>query len=436
MKPTIKVFSLSSDDEDGTNTSLFAFEEKAVDALLDKLEISTTVQTEFKEYTRDDLKRFYFFPDALPDSYEDFYELLNEIKDPADNYNIAEHLVQVEGPSIAFIAQIADMTQDGELLEDLDGVKYEFVLENDDAVSTLHALIQEARCAYCDRDNVPVEIEHIVPKGGRGRGTDRVSNLTLACQKCNQTKADQSVEAFLQADPARLERILSHRQIPLAAAATVNATRTKLLRELHKTHPPVEVSSGGKTKFNRTRLKIPKTHALDAACTGNTPALEGWEVGVLAIKAFGRGAYQRTNVNSSGAPTGFLTRKKKAFGFQTGDIVLATVPRGKRRGTHLGRVAVRARGSFKVQTKSATAMDISHRHCRILQRADGYTIARLLHVSFGCPKSKTLWPLASVATADPAFAFGSSKTKRLAKAKRKVERCIITVRIENYRYNR
>ena len=52
MKPTIKVFSLSSDDEDGTNTSLFAFEEKAVDALLDKLEISTTVQTEFKEYTR------------------------------------------------------------------------------------------------------------------------------------------------------------------------------------------------------------------------------------------------------------------------------------------------------------------------------------------------------------------------------------------------
>ena len=36
----------------------------------------------------------------------------------------------------------------------------------------------------------------------------------------------------------------------------------------------------------------------------------------------------------------------------------------------------------------------------------------------------------------PAFAFGSSKTKRLAKAKRKVERCIITVRIENYRYNR
>jgi len=222
------------------------------------------------------------------------------------------------------------------------------------------------------QENVPLEIEHIVPKGGRGPGTDRVSNLALACQECNQTKANQSVEVFLKGDPERLERILSQRQIPLTDAASVNATSNKLLRELYKTDLPVEVSTGGKTKFNRTRLNIPKTHALDAACTGETPALEGWEIGVLAIRAFGRGAYQRTRVNSSGAPTGFLTRKKKAFGFQTGDIVVAVVPRGKRRGTHFGRVAVRARGSFNVQTKSTTVPDISYRHCRILQRADGY----------------------------------------------------------------
>jgi hypothetical protein len=135
----------------------------------------------------------------------------------------------------------------------------------------------------------------------------------------------------------------------------------------------VEVSTGGKTKFNRTRLSIRKTHALDAACTGTTPALQGWEISVLAIKAFGRGAYQRTRVNSSGAPTGFLTRKKKAFGFQTGDIVRAVVPNGKRRGTHLGRVAVRARGSFNVLTKSGIVPDISYRYCRILQQADGYS---------------------------------------------------------------
>jgi len=145
MKITIRVYSLSSDDDNGTNTSLFANKEEAVNALLDKLEISTTVQTEFKEYTRDELKRFYFFADELPETYEDFYELLNEIKDPADNYNIDEHIVEVEGPNIPFIEQIADMTQDGEILEDENGVEYEFVVENDDAASTLHALIDEAR---------------------------------------------------------------------------------------------------------------------------------------------------------------------------------------------------------------------------------------------------------------------------------------------------
>jgi hypothetical protein len=145
MKIMIGVYSLSSDDDHGTNTLLFSNEEKAVAALLDKLEISTTVQTEFEEYTRDQLKRFYFFPNELPKTYNDFFELLNEIKDPADSYNIDEHLVEVEGSNIPFIEQIADMTQDGEMLEDENGSNYEFVLENDDAVSTLHALIDEAR---------------------------------------------------------------------------------------------------------------------------------------------------------------------------------------------------------------------------------------------------------------------------------------------------
>jgi hypothetical protein len=107
MKIMIRVYSLSSDDDHGTNTLLFSNE--------------------------------------LPKTYNDFFELLNEIKDPADSYNIDKHLVEVEGSNIPFIEQIADMTQDGEMLEDENGAKYEFVLENDDAVSTLHALIDEAR---------------------------------------------------------------------------------------------------------------------------------------------------------------------------------------------------------------------------------------------------------------------------------------------------
>lgn len=39
------------------------------------------------------------------------------------------------------------------------------------------------KCAYCGVENVPFEVEHIHPKS-RG-GSDRVSNLTLACHDCN-----------------------------------------------------------------------------------------------------------------------------------------------------------------------------------------------------------------------------------------------------------
>ena len=54
----------------------------------------------------------------------------------------------------------------------------------------------------------------------------------------------------------------------LQDAAAVNATRWALLNALKATGLPVETGSGGRTKFNRTRLDIPKTHALDAACVG------------------------------------------------------------------------------------------------------------------------------------------------------------------------
>src|SRR5258708_22209349 len=45
------------------------------------------------------------------------------------------------------------------------------------------------RFAYCRATGVPLQIEHILPRA-RG-GTNRVSNLTLACGPCNTTKGAQ-----------------------------------------------------------------------------------------------------------------------------------------------------------------------------------------------------------------------------------------------------
>ena len=63
---------------------------------------------------------------------------------------------------------------------------------------------------------------------------------------------------------------------------------------------------------------------------------------------------------------------KRIYGFQTGDMVKAVVPKGKYQGTHIGRLAsVRARGAFSVRTKSEMVQS-NYKHCQVIQHADGY----------------------------------------------------------------
>ena len=224
-------------------------------------------------------------------------------------------------------------------------------------------------CAYCGRKNVPLQIDHIRPRA-RG-GSNRVSNLTLACEACNRAKGAQPVEKFLKKKPDILKRVLASMHRSLAPAAAVNSTRTQLVSDL-KQHVPVEESTGGRTKFNRQRFGIHKTHALDAACVGEVQSLTEWQKPTLVVTCMGRGAYCRTRVNKHGARRGLLPRQKRFFGFQTGDMVKANVPDGKKKGVHVGRVAVRSSGSFNIQTSATTVEGIHHRHCQVLQRGNGY----------------------------------------------------------------
>ncbi len=55
-------------------------------------------------------------------------------------------------------------------------------------------------CVYCGAKNVPLQVEHVVPKA-KG-GSNRISNLTLACDACNKAKGTLSLEEFLNAKPA------------------------------------------------------------------------------------------------------------------------------------------------------------------------------------------------------------------------------------------
>src|SRR6202142_182567 len=73
------------------------------------------------------------------------------------------------------------------------------------------------QCAYCKAKSIPLQVEHIIPRS-RG-GTKRVSNLTVACEDCNQSKNNLTAAEFWH--PNTQKKALR----PLKDSATVNATR-------------------------------------------------------------------------------------------------------------------------------------------------------------------------------------------------------------------
>jgi hypothetical protein len=120
---------------------------------------------------------------------------------------------------------------------------------------------------------------------------------------------------------------------------------------------------------------IPKSHSLDAACTGKTFKGINWNQPVLKlkeVKCMERGQYGQTRVTKYGFLKGYCTRKKNHFGFQPGDLVKALVLKGKKMGTPMGRIAIGANGFFSIQTQKGLVQGVSQKWCKLLERADGY----------------------------------------------------------------
>jgi len=225
----------------------------------------------------------------------------------------------------------------------------------------------ERRCAYCRITSVPLQIEHIVPKA-RG-GTDRASNLTLACEQCNCRKNTQTAAEFGHPE------VQARGQQPLRDAAAINSIRWALYERLQATGLPIETDTGGRTKYNRILRGLPKTHWLDAICVGrSTPStLQVNQVRVLLILAVGHGNRQMCGINKHGFPIRHRQRQKVYFSFQTGDMVQAQVPAGlKTAGRHVGRLLVRASGRFDISTARDRVAGINYRYCSAIQRHDGY----------------------------------------------------------------
>lgn len=230
-------------------------------------------------------------------------------------------------------------------------------------------------CAYCGKKNVPLEIDHIHAKSTGG--SDRISNLTLACRPCNQRKGNRDIRDFLKDKPALLQRIEAQAKQPLNGVAAVNATRYAIGHAVRSLGLPTSFWSGGRTKRNRVAQGYAKDHWIDAACVGET----GERIQImpghtpLKVKAMGRGNRQQVKMDARGFPRGAAKSVKRVFGFQTGDLVRLHQPKGKYAGEYVGPLTgIRADGQLDIQTVVGK-ITANWKNFKLLQRGDGYAYA-------------------------------------------------------------
>lgn len=143
------------------------------------------------------------------------------------------------------------------------------------------------KCAYCGKKNLPLQVEHIIPKAVQVN--NRISNLTLACKPCNVKKGKLLPHEI--ADEAFRKKVLAaskKAEQSLKDAAAVNTIRWKIDETLKGTGLPIVYGTGGKTKYHRTLSALPKTHYFDAACIADTVRTPT-DLSVLNIKAKGYG---------------------------------------------------------------------------------------------------------------------------------------------------
>jgi len=227
------------------------------------------------------------------------------------------------------------------------------------------------KCAYCSAENLPLQVEHMNPRASCG--SNRVSNLCLACKKCNIKKGTEDIKDFLKSQPDLLKRIMSQAKAPLKDAAAVNATKSALLEVLKATKlEHIYVGRGSLTKFNRTKLGLPKAHWIDAACCGDVS--QGLTLAInqpLLIKAMGWGSRQVVQTDKYGLTRKGYQPKKKVKGWKTGDIV--SVIDGKYEGVKCKRIkTTRFKGNFDIRVNDTTVISVSRNQIKPVQRNDGY----------------------------------------------------------------
>ena len=224
------------------------------------------------------------------------------------------------------------------------------------------------KCVYCGAK--ATEIDHVIPKA-KG-GTNSSYNLVASCKSCNQMKSNKTLKEFgkiMNKDYSHLKP----KRLP-KDAAIVQIARNYMVKEITKLVSDTTIYDAWLTKYNRDSLGLPKQHYYDALSVGEVPSKFNFLTDkILTISAKGRGSRQMCSMDKYGFPRTSAKASKSVKGFQTGDIVKAVVTKGSKQGEYLGRVAVRSRGYFNIQTKTQVVQGIGFEYCHIVQRSNGYS---------------------------------------------------------------
>ena len=240
------------------------------------------------------------------------------------------------------------------------------------------------RCVYCG-DNKHLTMDHVVPKSSVG--ADRHWNIVTACKTCNDSKDAHVVSEWLEhcgrasvrhraSSTLAYVKNLAAGKVKLNALAATNVVAPALASKLEAMGLRVRRNSGADTAAWRRILRVEKTHAMDAACTGAGGVPFKWRCGqALAIIMTGRGSRLVIRRNSSGfrrlkndGNVVAAHRSMPPHGFRAGDVVHIDKPSfGVRRRTATlttarwdGRCVVEL-GSGKRHNIMASRLAIIHR---------------------------------------------------------------------------
>ncbi|MHA2243913.1 MAG: RNA-guided endonuclease IscB [Candidatus Hodarchaeales archaeon] len=159
------------------------------------------------------------------------------------------------------------------------------------------------KCIYCGKSGLPLQIEHIIPKS-RG-GSNKVSNLTISCRKCNQMKCNQTAGEF------GYPKVQKQAQLSLKATAFMNNVYQLIVERLNCEH-----TYGFITKYQRVKLGIKKSHRNDAFI------IAGGELKHERIRPFIVKQVRRNNRSLQLNRKGFKRSiRKQRYPFQPNDLV-------------------------------------------------------------------------------------------------------------------